>query len=93
MISLRKPPGYTNTLVYGKFEPYLAEVKNLLAYLREADKKLLIVANYQSDTQRIKLPSQVKSVLLSSTGRSSVDSDEIELAAYEFLLLELRSCS
>ncbi|MCR5271856.1 MAG: alpha-glucosidase [Lachnospiraceae bacterium] len=89
MISVRDNSSYSDTLVYGKFTPYMKEVKNLLAYTREGDKKLLIIANFGNEKQTITLPKKVASVIISNTGRDAITDTNIELLGYEFLLCEL----
>ena len=38
MTALRKDPEYKETFVYGSFEPWLAHVHNVIAYLRRPEK-------------------------------------------------------
>lgn len=89
MIKLRKSAEYSNTLVYGEFEPYLKEQKNLLAYTRTLDKNLLIIANYQNEPQEVTLPNAAKKILLSNTNRELTLETTLQLSGYEFLIIEL----
>ncbi|SEA83067.1 oligo-1,6-glucosidase [Pseudobutyrivibrio sp. ACV-2] len=89
MIKLRKSAEYSNTLVYGTFEPYMQEQKNLLAYTRKLDKNMLIIANYQNDPQKVVLPSAAKKILLSNTNRSLDFNTTVQLSGYELLIIEL----
>ncbi len=93
LISLRKNPEYESTLVYGDFSPYKSEQKNLLAYSRIGEKRVMVIANYQKDAQTLSLPSKIKKVLLSNTSKnldnSSFNSTEIVLSPYELLVVEM----
>ena len=89
LTSLRSSEMYKNTLVYGDFEPYLAEQKNLIAYTRTAEKKLLIVANFQREPQKMALSSPVSNVLLNNLNTLSYDDNFVTLEGYQFVVFEL----
>ena len=87
MIALRKSDEYSNTLVYGAFETYKPEQKNLLAYTRILDKNIIVLANYMSEPQEVVLPGPAKKVLLSNTNRTLPDEATITLTGYELLVM------
>ena len=89
LIALRKHPDYAETVVYGAFEPYLAEQKNLMAYFRRADKTLLVAANFQPEPQDMALPAPVKRVLLNNLPALKQDGDALHLAGWQFAVLEI----
>lgn len=86
---LRNSSAYKNTLIYGDFEPYLAEQKNLIAYTRSAEQKLLIVANFQREPQKMALPSPIKNVLLNNLDTLSYNDNFVSLESYQFVVFEL----
>ncbi len=88
MIDLRKSADYSDTLIYGEFEPYHREQKNLLAYTRRLDKNIIVIANYQQKPQEVTLPGPAKKILLSNLGRQTVADTAITLDSYELLILE-----
>ncbi len=92
LIRLRKSDEYSNTLTYGNFETVLEKTKNLIAYTMKADKKILVLANFQKDTQDIdlsKLSFKLNEILLSNTGKTSLGSnpDKLTLSGYELLVV------
>ena len=89
LTSLRSNPIYKNALVYGDFEPYLAEQKNLIAYTRNADKKILIAANFQREPQKMALPSTVSNVLLNNLNTVSYNDNSVTLEGYQLVVFEL----
>lgn len=89
MIAVRDHSEYSDTLVYGNFAPYKREQEDLLAYTRTGDKKILILANYCSKEQVVKLPGQAKNIILSNVSDNAINGDEINLSGYEFIMIEL----
>lgn len=90
LIALRKNPEYKETVIYADVVPYLENEKNLIAYTREGDKKLLVLANFQKEARKISLPGEVKEILLNNLSDLSVDGKEVELGSYQFVVLELK---
>lgn len=89
MIALRKDPVYKETIVYGALEPVWAERHNLMAYYRRKEQTLLVVGNYQTDEQEIKLPAAYKSVLLNNYHDIAEENGTIRLHGYQVLVLEM----
>ena len=76
LISLRKDPKYTECLVYGTFLPYLADVRNVIAYFRETrEQTILVISNYQKEARALPLPAPVKRVLLDNCAGSGAHTD------------------
>lgn len=89
LIALRKNPVYRETVVYGTLEPIWRERHNLMAYYRKGERTLLVVGNFQKDTQEITLPAPYKKVLLNND-KNIVEHDEtITLQGYQVLILEM----
>lgn len=88
--SLRKSEEYKDALVYGDFEPYLPDEKNLLAYYRRGDAHtVLVLTNFQKEKRTVPLPASVKKVLLSNLPETAGKGDEISLDGYQAVVLEL----
>ena len=89
LIRLRKSPEYSNTIIYGSFEPYKEEQHNLLAYRRVADKDILIIANFQTDSQTVQLPCEIKKVLINNLTDVKQNGCNLLLDGYQFIVVEL----
>lgn len=89
MIALRKDPVYKETIVYGTLEPVWAERHNLMAYYRKGERTLLVVGNYQRESQEIELPVMYQNVLLNNYKDIVEDRGTIRLQGYQVLVLEM----
>ena len=90
LIALRKNPEYAETLVYGGFEPYLADEPRVMAYFREgAGKRLLVLANYQTEARELPLPEGKRKVVLSNLPEVSFTESGVFLEGYQAVILEL----
>ena len=89
LIALRKDPAYKETVVYGSLEPVWEERHNLMAYYRKGDKMLLVIGNYQKDTQEIALPAAYKNVLINNYPDVEENGGVIRLKGYQVLVLEM----
>jgi len=89
LIQLRNNPEYHETLVYGKTVPYLAEQKNLMAYMRQGEKTLLVMGNFQLQTQNAILPGDVKQVLMNNLDKFSLTGNTLTMEGYQFVVVEL----
>lgn len=89
LISLRKSSDYKETIVYGTFEPVFENQHNLMAYYRKADKTLLIIGNYQKETQDVTLSSVFQKVLLNNYTELSYEGTTIHMTGYQVLILEI----
>lgn len=91
MIALYKDPAYHETLAFGRFEPYMRETKNLIAYYRRGEgQTLLVLANFQNEPQTVVLPEAAGNVILNNCASVDVDDDSrITLAGYQAVIIEL----
>ena len=91
LTALRKNPEYSETVVYGKTVPYLPEVEKLMAFKRVSDNQtLLVLGNFQTKPQTVKLPSNCKKVVLNNVENVDFVSDtEIRLEGYQALVIEI----
>lgn len=90
LIALRKNPQYENTFVYGELIPYLADQKNLMAYFRKTDEQsLLVLANWQSEPQEVKLPSDGCRVLINNCKGFDCTDQKAMLKGYQAVVLEV----
>ena len=89
LIALRKDPVYKETIVYGELIPYLEDRHNLMAYYRKAEKTLLVLGNFQKETQTVNLPAPYKKILLNNYPELKVTGDSVILDDYQAVILEL----
>lgn len=91
LTALRKNPEYAETVVYGKTVPYLPEVKRLMAFKRVGDSQtLLVLGNFSTKPQTVKLPSKCKKVVLNNVENVEFVSDtEIKLEGYQAVVIEI----
>ena len=91
MIALYKDPAYHETLAFGRFEPYMREIKNLIAYYRRGEgQTLLVLANFQNEPQTVMLPEAAGNVILNNCASVDLDDDgRITLGGYQAVIIEL----
>lgn len=91
MIALYKDPAYHETLTFGRFEPYMRETKNLIAYYRKGEgQTLLVLANFQNEPQTVMLPEAADNVILNNCASVDVDDNgRITLGGYQAVIIEL----
>lgn len=89
LIALRKDPVYRETVVYGTLEPLWEDRHNLMAYYRKGDKTLLVIGNYQKNTQEITLPATYQNVLINNYKDIITENNTIRLYGYQVLILEM----
>ena len=91
MIALYKDPAYHETLTFGRFEPYMRETKNLIAYYRRGEgQMLLVLANFQNEPQTVMLPEAAGNVILNNCERVDLDDNGcITLGGYQAVVVEL----
>ena len=91
MIALYKDPAYHETLTFGRFEPYMRETKNLIAYFRKGEgQTLLVLANFQNEPQTVMLPEAAGNVILNNCERVDLDDNGcITLGGYQAVVVEL----
>ena len=91
LTALRKNPEYSETVVYGKTVPYLPEIERLMAFKRVGDNQtLLVLGNFSTKPQTVKLPSKCKKVVLNNVENVEFVSDtEIKLEGYQAVVIEI----
>ena len=91
LTALRKNPEYAETVVYGKTVPYLPEIERLMAFKRVGDNQtLLVLGNFSTNPQTVKLPSKCKKVVLNNVENVEFVSDtEIKLEGYQAVVIEI----
>lgn len=89
LIALRKDPVYRETVVYGTLEPLWEDRHNLMAYYRKGDKTLLVIGNYQKNTQEITLPATYQNVLINNYKDIITENNTIRLYGYQVLILQM----
>lgn len=89
LIALRKNPAYKETIVYGALEPVWQERHNLMAYYRKGNPTLLVIGNYQKESQEVTLPTAYKNVLLNNDKELAENNGTITLQGYQVLVLEM----
>lgn len=91
LTALRKNPEYAKTVVYGKTVPYLPEIERLMAFKRVGDNQtLLVLGNFSTKPQTVKLPSKCKKVVLNNVENVEFVSDtEIKLEGYQAVVIEI----
>lgn len=95
LTALRKNPAYSDTVVFGAFEPYLPEEDSLMAYYRRGDgQTLLVLGNMRQEPRTVALPAEaasgVRNVLINNLHDLKVTGDgQIELAGYQAVVLEI----
>ena len=90
LISLRRDPRYSETVVYGGTEPYLPEQKNLMAYFRRGEgQSLLVAGNFQKEPQDMSLPGGVKEVLLNNLKEFDARDGVLHMEPWQFVVLEV----
>lgn len=90
LIALRKNPEYKESVIYGEFEAWMREQKNLMAYYRRSEKQtLLVIGNFQSKPQDVTLPCAEYKALINNLPKLDATGQTLHLEGYQFLVLEM----
>ncbi len=89
LIKLRKSPEYSETVVYGTFEPAWEDQHNLMAYYRKGEKTLLVIGNYQKEPQDVTLDAPYQKVVLNNDAGLAKDGNTLHLQGYQVVILEM----
>lgn len=90
MLALRKDARYRDTFVYGDFEPLYENEHELMAYCRNGDRKVLVIANFRKGSRAIRLPyTPVRNLLSNYSSRPALKDRELTLRDYEFAVMEV----
>ena len=88
LVALRKSDEFKELFIYGRCVPAYEDTDGVMAYYREdADKRVLVVANFGREEAQIRLDGSVKKVLLSN--RNNASESTIKVGVSE---LKLESC-
>ena len=88
MLALRKDPLYRNTFVYGDFRPVRTKDRNLMLYMREADRTILLAGNFQNRETRFPC-GRIRKQLLGNLPDMEMKDGVIYMKPYQLLVLEL----
>ena len=87
LIGLRKSKEYSNTLIYGKFEPALLEYENIIAYYRRGDNNsILVINNYDNNLCEVEINLNDKKVLLNNYEDIDIKDNKIILKPYQSVI-------
>ena len=90
LTALYRDEVYGSTIREGEFVPVLEEVKNMIAYERRGEKRVLVLVNYQAEPQTVTLPTPVRKVLLANIpAQMNGQGDQLSLVGYQALVCEL----
>ncbi len=89
LIALRKSGEYGETLVYGETVPWLAEQRNLMAYLRRGERTVLVAGNFQGEPQDMRLPAPLRKLLLNNLETLDADGETLHLAPWQLAVVEV----
>lgn len=84
IFKLRKDPLYKQTLIYGTYRQVLPRHKQIYAYLREGDQKILTVCNFFKTEVKVRIRGyRVKKVLLANYDNPKTTLSNLTLRKYE----------
>lgn len=90
LTNLRKNSDYSDTVVYGEFVPFMEDQSNFMAFYRKGKKQtLLVLGNYRNEKREVKLPGEVRHVLLNNCGDFAVKDGVLTMDGYQAVVLEM----
>lgn len=91
MLALRKDARFRDTFVYGNFEPLFENEHELMAYCRNGDNKILVIANFRKADRKILLPCEPQEILLGNYEEPvQLEGNALALRGYEFVVMEVK---
>ena len=92
---MRKDDEIGEVMVFGKFNPYKPEQKDLVAYTRFMDEEfeagsLLILCNYQGQAQTVEIPASNYDVVYGNYKDKAINGKSVELKPYEAVILKIK---
>ena len=91
MLALRKDARFRDTFVYGNFEPLFENEHELMAYCRNGDNKILVIANFRKADRKITLPYEPCEILLGNYEEPvQLEGNALALRGYEFVVMEVK---
>lgn len=89
LIRLRKNPEYEDVVVYGKLEPVFESLDNVFAFYRVTDeKKLLVLANYQTEPVTLTLNEVPKNILINNYADVEWNGKDITLKGFQGVVID-----
>lgn len=89
LIRLRKNPEYEDVVVYGKLEPVFESLDNVFAFYRVTDeKKLLVLANYQTEPVTLTLNEVPKNILINNYADVEWNGKDITLKGFQGIVID-----
>lgn len=90
VFELRKSEPYLSTFVYGSYQQLLKRNPHLYIYLREKEKKILVITNFFDQERVVNLPRfKVKKILLSNYSDTRTILANVLLRPYESIVYEV----
>ena len=90
LTNLWKNSDYSDTVVYGEFVPFMEDQSNFMAFYRKGKKQtLLVLGNYRNEKREVKLPGEVRHVLLNNCGDFAVKDGVLTMDGYQAVVLEM----
>lgn len=90
LIHLRKSDEYMDSLSYGSFDRVELPDENIMAFTRKGEKSaVLILANFQNKEAKVKLPYEVKKILIDNYKKEGGFGKELTLEPYEAMVAEI----
>lgn len=91
LLCLRKSSEYSDTFVYGKFDSYLDESKEVFVYSRTDDKYSIgVITNMINKNVEIELPFEINKIILTNYEKKSL-SNKYLLEPFETLVVEIHN--
>ena len=95
LLAMRKDDEIGEVMVFGKFNPYKPEQKDLVAYTRFMDEEfeagsLLILCNYQGQAQTVEIPTAEYDVVYDNYKDKAVTGKSVELNPYEAVIIKVK---
>ena len=95
LLAMRKDDEIGEVMVFGKFNPYKPEQKDLVAYTRFMDEEfeagsLLILCNYQGQSQTVEIPTAEYDVVYDNYKDKAVTGKSVELNPYEAVIIKVK---
>ncbi len=90
MIALRKSNEYNQTFTFGDIKPILLEHDDIIAYVREGDKKIAVICSFCPSQKEITLPFECGEMLLSNYNRQNIDGKKMTLSPFECAVIAVK---
>jgi len=89
LVAVRKSAKYKEVFTYGEFVPAFMESDGIMAYYREdGANRVLVAANFGTDTAKLKLEYSAEAVVLSNRETKEIPGEWLTLDSCEVVVLE-----